>query len=76
MASLSFQNIYNIAGVKSAYAGEDAFGFWFINLVDGDRTKSVILLADRADISLWVEPTDNVLPVPSILTQKGLKKNA
>jgi len=70
----SFQLFYVIGGEKSAYAGENAFGFWFINLVD--RTKSVVLLADVDTVKVYVEPTDNVLPVPSILTQKGLKKNA
>jgi len=72
----SFQLFYVIGGAKSAYAGENAFGFWFINLVDPDRTKSVVLLADVDTVKVYVEPTDNVLPVPSILTQKGLKKNA
>jgi len=75
MVSLNFQDFYNIEGSRSAYAGENAFGFWFINLQDGERTKTVILLADRPTITAWVEPSDPIPAVTTIIARKAPKKN-
>jgi len=69
----SFELFYVVDGKKSFYAGENAFGFWFINLVD--RTKSVVLLADKDTVKVYVEPTDSIPSLPSIITPKAGKKH-